>query len=275
MPAEGRFVDVRGTRTHLHEAGSGPAVVLIHGSGPGVTAWANWRFTVPALVEAGLHVFAYDVVGFGRTEEQPGIHYGIAQWVDQLIAIVEDEVGEKRTALVGNSMGGAIALGVAAKRPDLIERMVLMGSTGVHFELTQGLDLVWGYEPSMAAMRTLLTEYFAYDASFITEDLVRARYEASLAPGSQERYAALFPAPRQRWIESLAMPEGAVRKIETPTLLVHGRDDKVVPLETSLRLLSLLPRADLHVFARCGHWTQIERAAEFNALIARTLLSTP
>lgn len=273
--AEGRYLDVRGVRTHLHEAGEGPPVVLIHGSGPGVTAWANWRFALPYLAQAGLHVFAFDVVGFGYTGSEPGIHYGLTQWVEQLEALIEELVPGRRAALVGNSMGGAIALALAERRPELVERMVLMGSTGVRFELTKGLDLVWGYEPDLEAMRTLLTRYFAYDGSFITEDLIRARYEASMAPGFHERYAALFPAPRQRWVEALALPEERLRAVLTPTLLVHGRDDKVVPLETSLRLLTLLPRADLHVFSRCGHWTQIERAAEFNALIARWLLSQP
>lgn len=266
--AEGEYVDVRGTRTHVHEAGSGPPVVLVHGSGPGVTAWANWRITLPYLAEHGFHAYAYDIPGFGYTSREAGVHYGMKQWVDHLVAFVEDVVDGKKARIVGNSLGGAMALALAVRRPELIERMVLMGSAGLSFPLTQALDLVWGYEPSEGAMRKLIVDCFAFDSSFVTDDLVRARYQASIQPGFQEQYSSLFPAPRQRWIESLATPENEIKNIQTPTLIFHGREDRVVPVEVSYKLLSLIPNAQLHVFGRCGHWTQVEHAADFNALTA-------
>jgi 2-hydroxymuconate-semialdehyde hydrolase len=264
----GSFVDVRGIRTHFHEAGAGIPVVLVHGSGPGVTAWANWRLALPYLAERGFHVFAFDLVGFGYTASEPGVHYGMKQWLEHLIAFIESVVPGKKANVVGNSLGGAIAIALAVRRPELLERMVLMGSGGLSFPLTTGLDRVWGYEPSEGAMRKLIVDYFAYDSSFVTDDLVRARYQASIQPGFQEQYASLFPQPRQRWIESIATPEKAIRAITTPTLLFHGREDKVIPLEVSYRLLSMIPEAQLHVFGHCGHWTQVERAADFNALVA-------
>jgi pimeloyl-ACP methyl ester carboxylesterase len=147
--------------------------------------------------------------------------------------------------------------------------MVLMGSGGISFPLTEGLDKVWGYEPSEDAMRQLIRDYFVYDGSIATGDLVKARHQASTQPGFQEAYSSLFPAPRQRWIESIATPEEEIKKIGTPTLLFHGREDKVIPLDASYRLLQLIPNADLHVFGHCGHWTQVERAADFNALVAQ------
>jgi 2-hydroxymuconate-semialdehyde hydrolase len=265
---EGAFISVRGIDTHYHEAGTGKPIVLIHGSGPGVTAWANWRITLPYLAEHGFHVFAYDIVGFGYTSRSAGVHYGMTHWIEQLAAFIEDVVPERRASLVGNSLGGALAIGLAVRRPELIERMVLMGSAGISFPITKGLDMVWGYEPSEAAMRELIATYFAYDKSIVTDDLVKARYQASVQPGFHESYSSLFPAPRQRWVESIATPEDQIKKISIPTLLIHGREDRVIPLEVGYRLLQLIPTADLHVFGRCGHWTQIERAADFNPLVA-------
>lgn len=260
----GTFVDVRGTRTHVHDAGSGPPIVMIHGSGPGVTAWANWRFALPDLAERGFHCYAYDIPGFGYTERRPGVAYGIEQWVEHLIAFVEEVVGGP-AMLLGNSMGGALALRLATKRPDLLTRMVLMGSCGIPFPITTGLDAVWGYTPSLANMRKLIAEDFVFDPALATDELVKMRFEASTQPGFQESYASLFPAPRQRWVDAIATPEDQIRRIAVPTLLFHGREDRVIPLATSYRLLELIPDAQLHVFGRCGHWTQVERAAEFNA----------
>ena len=263
--AGGAYLDVNGIRTHFHEAGSGRTVLFVHGSGPGVTAWANWRFTLPPAAER-MHVLAPDLVGFGYSARPEGAAYGKDLWVDHLIAFLEAK-GVSRCAIVGNSLGGALALALAARRPDLVDRMVLMGPAGVPFELTEGLDAVWGYEPSLEAMHDLIARYFAYDASIATPDLVRLRYEASVQPGFQESYASMFPPPRQRWIDSLVTAPEALRKIDAPTLILHGRDDVVVPLMNSLTLLNSLPNADLHVFGKCGHWVQIERAQEFAAMV--------
>jgi pimeloyl-ACP methyl ester carboxylesterase len=105
----------------------------------------------------------------------------------------------------------------------------------------------------------------------VTDELAEVRYRASIEPGFQEAFGSMFPAPRQRWIDALATPEERISALPHQTLLIHGRDDRVVPLENSYRFLRLIERSELHVFGRCGHWTQIERAAEFNALLVRFL----
>jgi pimeloyl-ACP methyl ester carboxylesterase len=142
-----------------------------------------------------------------------------------------------------------------------------MGSVGVPFPITEGLDAVWGYEASVEQMRELL-DLFAYDTSRMTDGLARDRYEASVANGADARFAAMFPAPRQRWVDSMVLPVEEIRSITAPTLLFHGREDKVIPLTTSLNLFHLIERAQLHVFGQCGHWTQIEYADDFNRLLA-------
>ena len=98
------------------------------------------------------------------------------------------------------------------------------------------------------------------------DELVAIRYEASVADGAYEAYCAMFFDPRHKGSE-LGITEDEVRAITTPALLVHGREDKVVPMQVSVTMLGLLPNADLHVFSACGHWTQIERADEFSALV--------
>jgi 2-hydroxymuconate-semialdehyde hydrolase len=262
--AAGEYLDAGGYATHYHETGAGDTVLLIHGSGPGVSAWANWRLVIPNLA-ARFHVVAPDLLGFGYSERPAGVTYSKDVWIDHLIAFL-DAKGVARTSVIGNSLGGALALGLAVKRPGLVERMVLMGSAGIDFPITEGLDAVWGYEPSVENMRHVISEYFAADRSIATDDLVRLRYEASIQPGFQESYGSMFPAPRQDGVRALTTPPEQIARIEAPTLLIHGRDDKVIPLATSMTLLNTLPNAELHVFGKCGHWVQIERSAEFNEL---------
>lgn len=262
----GGFVDVGGVKTWVHDVGSGPAVLLLHGSGPGVSAAANWRLTIPALVGAGYRVIAPDQLGFGQTVPPEGHEYGVESWLAHAVELL-DVLGVERSSVVGNSFGGAMALRLASRHADRVDRLVLMGAAGVPFPITEGLDAVWGYEPSVENMRALL-DLFAYDTSRMTDDLAKDRYAASVKDGADARFSAMFPAPRQRWVDSMALSVDEIRSIETPTLLFHGREDRVIPLTTSLNLFHLIDRAQLHVFGQCGHWTQIEHADDFNRLLA-------
>jgi pimeloyl-ACP methyl ester carboxylesterase len=260
-----RTIEAGGITTAYLEAGSGPPVLMMHGSGPGVSGTANWQYNIPVLAEK-FHVLAPDIVGFGATERPADIVYSLRAWTDHVWAFL-DALGIEKTAIVGNSLGGRIALQMATDRPERISRMVLMGSPGVGMSLTEGLQALRAYEPSHDAMRALLRNYFAVDPTLITDELVEIRYEASVADGAYEAYRAMFFDPRHKGSE-LGITEDEVRAITTPTLLVHGREDKVVPVQVSVTMLRLLPNADLHVFSACGHWTQIERAEEFSALVA-------
>jgi 2-hydroxymuconate-semialdehyde hydrolase len=262
-------VPAGGITTNYHDVGHSadpakPPVLLIHGSGPGVTAWANWRLTMPVLAEQR-RVIAPDMVGFGYTERPAGYQYSMDHWVEHLIALL-DALGVEQTDLVGNSFGGGLALAVAIRHPQRVRKLVLMGAVGVPFAITPGLDAVWGYQPSIETMRGLL-DLFAYDRSLVNDELAELRYQASIRPGFQEAFAAMFPAPRQRWVDAMTSSDADIRAIQQPTLIVHGRDDQIIPLANSYRLLELIDNAQLHVFGRCGHWTQIEHAASFSRLV--------
>jgi pimeloyl-ACP methyl ester carboxylesterase len=262
---EPRTIDAGGIETSYLEAGAGDPVVMLHGSGPGVSAMANWQNNIGTLSQR-FRVLAPDIVGFGATERPDDVTYSLRTWTDQIWAFL-DAHGIEKTAIIGNSLGGRIALQMATDCPDRITKMVLMGAPGVGMTLTDGLAALRAYEPSHDAMRNLLRNYFAVDPAMITDELVAIRYEASIADGAYEAYRAMFLDPRHAGSE-LGITEDEVRAIATPTLLVHGREDKVVPVQVSVTMLGLLPNADLHVFSACGHWTQIERADEFSALVS-------
>jgi pimeloyl-ACP methyl ester carboxylesterase len=263
-PEIGKSIVAAGLRTNYLEAGEGAPLVMVHGSGPGVTAFANWRLAIGPLSER-FRVLAPDMVGFGYTERPAGAQYDMDLWLRHLVGFL-DALGLQKVHIVGNSFGGALALALAARHPDRVDRLVLMGSTGVEFPLTEGLDAVWGYEPSVENMRKLVG-VFAHDQSLMSEQLVQSRYEASVRPGYHESFAAMFPAPRQRHIARLATPEDRIRALPHEVLVIHGREDRVIPLASSLRLHELIPRSQLHVFGRCGHWTQIEHAGRFVRLV--------
>jgi pimeloyl-ACP methyl ester carboxylesterase len=264
-PEIGTTVDAGGVKTNYLEAGDGPDVVLIHGSGPGVTAYANWRLVIPALAER-FHVVAPDMAGFGFSERPADAKYGLQLWADQVIGLM-DALGIRAAAMVGNSFGGAIALRAASQHPERVDKLVLMGSMGVDFPITEGLERVWGYEPSFENMRGVL-DVFAHNRELVPDELAEVRFRASTQPGFQESFAAMFPAPRQRWVEAMRTPDDEIAKLPHQTLIVHGREDKVIPVQTSFDLFKLIDNADLHVFGNCGHWSQIERSADFNTLVA-------
>lgn len=263
-PEIGSTVDANGIKTNYLEAGEGPAVILIHGSGPGVTAYANWRLVLPALSQS-FHVVAPDMVGFGFSERPSDVTYGVQTWADQTVGLM-DSLGIQKASLVGNSFGGAIALRIAAQHAERVDSLVLMGSMGVDFAISEGLERVWGYEPSFENMRKVL-DVFAYNRELVPDELAEVRYRASMQPGFQESYAAMFPPPRQRWVDAMRTGDDEIRQLRHRTLIVHGREDKVIPLETSIKLVQLIDDAELHVYPHCGHWTMIERSDDFNRLV--------
>jgi len=264
-PEIGKTIDVDGVKTNYHDMGEGRPVIFIHGSGPGVTAWANWRLNLPVVSES-VRAIAPDMLGFGYTDRPADGVYNMERWRGHLIGLA-DALGLDSFDIVGNSFGGALALSMAVHHPERVRRIVLMGAAGVEFELTKALDDIWGYEPSVAAMRAML-DIFAYDNSLVSDELAEMRYKASIQPGFHEAFSAMFPAPRQQHITALTTPEEAIAKIASPTMILHGREDLVIPITNSLRLFDLIKPSEMHLFGKCGHWTQIEHKDRFNLLVS-------
>ena len=265
-PELGRSIRTGAFHTNVHDLGQGGGrpLLMIHGSGPGVSAYANSRLAMPVLSKAR-RVIAPDMVGFGFTDRPAGIAYSMDVWVKQAIDLM-DSMDLPQVDLVGNSFGGGLSLALAIRHPQRVRRLVLMGSVGVPFPITKGLDDVWGYTPSIEAMRGLL-DCFAYSRELVNDELAQLRYQASIRPGFQESFSAMFPAPRQRWVDAMASAEASIRQLPHETLVLHGREDKVIPLSNALTLAQWIPKVQLHVFGHCGHWTQIEHADRFNRLV--------
>ena len=270
-PEIGLSINAGGIATNYHDQGAGDPVLLLHGSGPGVSAWANWRLVIPRLAE-NFRTIAPDIVGFGFTQRPEGIRYDMETWLKHALDFL-DAMGIEKAHVVGNSFGGALSVALAIHAPERVSRLVLMGSVALEFELTEGLDLTWGYTPSIANMRRLL-DLFAYNRSLVNDELAQLRYEASMRPGVQESYAAMFPAPRQDGIRKICSQEADVKNIEHETLIIHGRDDLVIPVSCSEDLFRCIKNSQLHIFGNCGHWTQIEHNRRFNQLVTDFLLES-
>ncbi|MEQ9661030.1 MAG: alpha/beta hydrolase [Parasphingopyxis sp.] len=272
MKEIGQSVEAMGLQTNYHDYGEGEPIILIHGSGAGVSAWANWRGTIPQLAKSARAV-AYDVAGFGFTELDPEANYTIEYWLEHLTAFL-DALGLEKVSFVGNSFGGTLAAHFALQSPERVSRMAMMGANLLPHEMLPDLDrLAWGYEPSPEMMRELLLA-FPYDQSIVTDELVQARFEATNRPDYQAAFRSMFPPPRQRWVNELAPTAEQIATIDCEVLMIHGREDRMVPVDVSIDAARIVPRAELHIFGHCGHWVQMERPREFMSLIQSFFFQT-
>ncbi|HJT39010.1 MAG TPA: alpha/beta hydrolase [Sphingobium sp.] len=266
---KGKTVRALDLDTNYHEAGEGAPVLLLHGSGPGVSAWTNWKKVLPVLA-GDFRVIAPDMAGFGHTERNSELAYDIKLWVKHLVAIL-DALDLQKVSLVGNSFGGSLALAAAARFPERFDRLVLMGTPCDKFAMTPGLRAGWFYTPSRENMREAMG-HFPYDPAIISDELVEDRYRTSMIPGAQEGLRKLLAKPAEEGETILSgMPEAVVATIQHPTLVLHGREDKVIPVEMGLKLGRAMPNAEFHMFGKCGHWVQSERSDAFLALTLRHL----
>lgn len=268
-PEIGKSVATGKFTTNYLEVGeehSGVPLLFIHGSGPGVSAYANWRLVLP-LVAKENHAYAMDMVGFGYSDKPTGdeVDFGIDLWTQQILDFI-DALGLEKVNLVGNSFGGSLAFSVALKAPDKVNKVITMGAMGIEMDIPYGLNEVWGYQGTKEHMKELI-DLFTYNKEFATDELATVRHEASMEPGFHEAFSSMFPHPRQSSVDNLSFSDEELKQIKHKTLLVHGREDKVVPVKTSLHLINLLEFADLHIFGGCGHWVQIEKSNEFAELV--------
>ncbi|WP_062437953.1 alpha/beta fold hydrolase [Herbidospora daliensis] len=261
-------VTVGGSPVQVMDAGTGPAVLMLHGSGPGTTGSGAWAATAQAL-GASFRLVAPDQAGFGRTPLPVGSRGGLEVWTDQAAGLM-DALGIERYAVVGHSMGGAVALSLAAARPEQVTHVVAVATMGAPgAPLSPDLDAIWAAPAGPLGAQDMLSR-LVLDQALVTDQAVAAR--AAAMEAGADAFARLFPPPRARWSDDLTVSAGALAGIQAPVLLVHGAEDRVTPLrDTALPLLDHLADVRLHVFGRCGHVPALEHPHEFRRLLSSFL----
>jgi len=262
-----KFIKAGDLKLHYHEAGSGPALIMVHGGGPGAGGWSNYRRNVDHFAQH-YRVILPDLPGFAKSDK-PAVEGGLLTFMARAIKGLMDALDIHRAHFVGNSLGGATTMKFALDYPDRIQRIVLMGAPALALftpQPSEGIKHLMGYYappgPSMEKLRNFLN-VMVYDGSQLTDQLIKERYEASIQP---DLVANPILSPRSRAVLEPVWKD--VGNIKHKTLIVWGRDDRTVTLDHSFFLLNQLENVRLHVFSKCGHWAQWEKAAEFNRLVS-------
>lgn len=275
-----RTADVDGLTFSYHEAGAGDTLVLLHGSGPGVSAWSNFRGNIPVFAE-GFHVLAPDLPGFGGTDLPPIDEFYPTLAARRVLDLL-DALGAGDVFVIGNSMGGAVAAELASIAPDRVRRMAIMGSGGLSVGLfsaepSEGLRRLLEFVGDPTRDRLVAwIETMVHDRALITEELIEERWTNAHAPGALERSRAVFGAMLDPALQEKRVPLWTkASSFSTPTLLLWGRDDRTLPYDQAHYAMRHLPDVELHAFSGCGHWVQVERKAEFERLTTEFFTRTP
>jgi len=262
-------------RLHYHEAGSGPVLVLLHGSGPGVSGWSNFHGNLPVLAEH-FRTIVLDMPGFGRSDPVE-IDRPYSKIAAASVLALMDGLGIERAHLLGNSFGGSAAGHFAVAYPERADRLVLMGPGGFAVnvfspDVSEGAKRLREFlaaptREGMAAWVDCMVE----QKSVVDDALIDERMANALRPGVMEASRAITASFRDpRFADEVPLWARA-GSIPHPILITWGRDDRMLLYESGLFAFRRLPNAELHVFSRCGHWAQVERKAEFERVVLEFL----
>lgn len=257
-----KYTQTGGFRTHYREAGGGEPLILIHGGGPGADSYTNWHSCIPMFAEH-FHVYAYDMVGFGFSDapDPESFEYSMDARSQQLIDFIEVlGLQDKKVNVIGNSMGGAAALGAAIMRPDLLGNLVLMGSAGLTGEITPSIAKLTQYDFTIEGMREI-AKTLTFPGYQISEDMLRYRHAMTLDERVRRGTSAT-----QAWVKKnhgLSYPEEAIAGVKNRTLVFHGKQDDVVPVQKAYRFLELLENSHGYILPNCGHWAMLEHPRTF------------
>ncbi|PJG46743.1 alpha/beta hydrolase [Sphingobium sp. LB126] len=258
---QSQFVKTLGYSTHYIEMGTGRPLLLVHGGGAGADARGNWEHLCMPLLAHNYRTIAYDMVGFGHTDapSPDDFAYTPEARVEQLIAFIEAlELGP--VDIVGNSMGGRTSLAVAIARPDLIGNLVLMGSAGLDRSMGGVLRALTEYDFTFNGMKRIV-EALTHDGFPQDDRLIQYRLDLSLQPAQRQAFGATMKILKERgglWIE-----DEEIARVKHRTLVVNGKDDKVVPVSMGYRYLELLENSTGFIMPHCGHWAMIEHPDKF------------
>jgi 4,5:9,10-diseco-3-hydroxy-5,9,17-trioxoandrosta-1(10),2-diene-4-oate hydrolase len=269
-------VTVDGRNIFFAEKGTGPAVVMLHGGGPGASGVSNYSRNIDALSKS-YRVIVPDMPGYGRSAKYV-THSDPFGYLADAIRGLLDELGLRSAHLIGNSYGGAAALRLALDTPSRAGKLVLMGPGGIGTTRglpTDGLKSLLSYYagdgPSRKKLASFIRTFLVYDGPAVPDDLIDLRYQASIDPEVVANPPLQRPSGlRTLWRMDLTRDK-RLRHLPNPTLVLWGRDDKVNRPSGGPLLLDLMPNAELVMTSHTGHWMQWERAELFNQLVAEFL----
>ena len=256
----GHYVTLdNGLTLHYLEAGSGPIVVWLHGSGPGASGYSNFKGNYPVFAEAGYRNIVLDLPGFGRSDKPDNVNYDLDFFVNSLRGFL-DKVSIDRCTLLGNSLGGAIALGATLAYPERVERLILMAPGGVeeretYFQMPgiQRMVEVFGQGPmGVEQMRHVMTLQL-FDPSQLEEALLQERAAVAVTQPGNLFSTMLVPNMTEH-----------LEEIQVPILGFWGTNDLFNPPAGAFKVLDNAPNARFLMLNRCGHWVQVEHEALFN-----------
>ncbi|MBE3011805.1 alpha/beta fold hydrolase [Microbispora sp. NEAU-D428] len=256
-----------------HEAGQGPPLLLLHGSGPGVTGWRNYRGNLATFAEH-FRCLVLEFPGFGvsdPTDQHPMLaaNGAVIRFLDGL--------GLQQVDVIGNSMGGIVGTQVALAHPDRIRRLVTIGGIGRNvFSPSPGEGIKLLMEFTEEPTRERLIQWLhsmVYDPALVTEELIEERWALATEPetlaAARRMYGkAAFAAGQKAAAKSDAPPYWAMlHKLKARTLITWGRDDRVSPVDMALLPMRTIPEVEVHVFPNCGHWVMIEQKAAWESVV--------
>ncbi|MGV9826025.1 alpha/beta fold hydrolase [Gordonia sp. NPDC003429] len=262
-----------------HEAGdrSAPPLILLHGSGPGVTGWRNYRGNLGFFARTH-HCFVLEFPGFGVSDPVEG--HPVLSAGSSVIRFM-DALGIDDAAVIGNSMGGVVGINLAIKKPQRVRALVTIGGVGPNVfspNPSEGLRLLQEFTDAPDRDRLIRwLQSMVYDRALVTEELIEERWQAAIDPDAQQTARMMYSSAafemQQQFLASSDAPPywSMMHKVSCPTLLTWGRDDRVSPPDMAMVPMRLIPDAQLHVFPRCGHWVMIEAKEAFEATVAAFL----
>lgn len=271
-----RFFEIRegdaDLRIHYNDCNpgtGGEVVVMLHGSGPGASGWANFNRNVGPLADAGYRVILLDCPGWSKSDTI--VCTGSRSDLNaRILKGLVDRLGLERVHIVGNSMGAHSTVAFALANPGAVGKLVLMGggTGGVSAFVpmpTEGIKLVQTLyaDPTIENLRRMMN-VFVFDPGDLTEDLFAARLENLLARRDHLENFVKSSAANPRQFPDVGHRLG---EIAAETLIIWGRNDRFVPLDVGLRLVAGIPNSELHVFNKCGHWAQWEHHVKFNRMV--------
>jgi 2-hydroxymuconate-semialdehyde hydrolase len=254
-----RYVDFKGLKVHIIEAGSGMPILMMHGVGPGTSVEGNFAPIIGPLAER-YRIIGVDLVGFGKSRRKPSPPYfDFPLWFEQ-VKFVLDSIEGPEVGLIGHSLSGALALKLAA-RGGRVNRVLTTGCAGRSFPVNSYLDRVWTFPETREQLRVAMSGAM-WEKAGLTDAFLDDRLEKLDQPGYREYFAQLFPPDRQSLIDSWAIDDAELARIDAKVLMIHGRDDLPIPYRhTTATLAPKIAKADTYLVARCGHSPSIEHPA--------------